>query len=435
MQHSDVILERLLGLHPRVIDLSLDRVERLLADLGHPERRLAPVIHIAGTNGKGSVAAFCRAMLEAAGRGVHVYTSPHLVRFHERIRLGRPGGASALVAEDELAETLGHCERVNDGRPITFFEITTAAALLLFARHPADHVILETGLGGRLDATNVVERPAVTVITPVSIDHQHYLGDTIEQIAAEKAGILKRGVAGIVAAQPAAALDVIRRQAARLGSPLAVCNEDWHAYEQQGRMVYQDGDGLLDLPLPRLVGRHQIGNAGTAVAALRRCPGLTVEATAIEAGIVAADWPARMQRLGPGRLAGLVPEGAELWLDGGHNPDAGIVLAQAATELEERVPRPLVLVVGMMGGKDARGFLAPFAGLARRVVTLTIPGEANAADAGVLAETARALGFAAEPTTGLAEALVRAGEGPVAPRVLVCGSLHLAGRVLAAHGG
>lgn len=432
MQHSDVILERLLGLHPKAIDLSLGRIERLLAALGHPEQHLAPVIHIAGTNGKGSVVAFARAILEAAGKRVHVYTSPHLVRFHERIRLAGEDG-SAFVGEDALADALGQCERVNDGRPITFFEITTAAAFLLFARHAADFVILETGLGGRLDATNVIDRPAVTAITPVALDHQAYLGDTIEQIAGEKAGILKPGVPCAVATQHEAALAVIRREAARRRAPLAIANEDWRAFEQQGRMVYQDADGLLDLPLPRLVGRHQIGNAGTAIAALRLIDGPTLETAAVEAGVPAADWPARMQRLGPGRLTALVPDEVELWLDGGHNPDAGVALAQAVTELEERVSRPLALVVGMMKGKDAAGFLAPFAGLARRVVTLTIPGEDNAAEAGSLAEAARSLGFAALPAVDLAEALVRASEGPAAPRILICGSLYLAGRVLAAH--
>lgn len=434
MQHSDVILERLLTLHPKEIDLSLERIERLLADLGHPEQRVPPVIHIAGTNGKGSVAACARAVLEAAGKRVHLYTSPHLVRFHERIRLACPEGGSAYVPEDELAETLAHCEEVNDGRAITFFEITTAAAYLLFAKHPADHLILEVGMGGRLDTTNVIDRPAVSVITPVALDHQQFLGETLAEIAGEKAGILKRGVACAVGPQADEALAVIEREAARRGSPLMVHNRDWQAYEQQGRMVYQDEAGLLDLALPKLPGRHQIDNAGTAIAALRQMAGLRLSPESVETGISAADWPARMQRLGPGRLWEFVPEGAELWLDGGHNPHAGAALAQAFAELEERVSRPLVMVAGMMNTKDAAGFFAPFAGLAERVVTLAIPGEKNAMPARQLAETVRGTGLAAETADSIEAALARAGDGPAEPRILICGSLYLAGRVLAAHG-
>jgi dihydrofolate synthase/folylpolyglutamate synthase len=434
MQHSDVILERLLSLHPKQIDLSLDRIERLLKALGHPERQAAPVIHIGGTNGKGSVAAYCRAILEASGMRVHVYTSPHLVRFHERIRLARPEG-SGFVAEEELAEALSHCERINDGAPITFFEITTAAAFLLFARHPADHLILEVGLGGRLDATNVIDRPAVCVITPVALDHQQFLGESIEEIAFEKAGILKRDAPCVVAAQSPAALAVIRTEAARRRSPLFICGEDWQVYEQQGRLVFQDGDGLLDLDLPRLPGRHQIDNAGTAIETVRLVSGPSLPPVTIDAGLGQADWPARLQRLDPEMMRADVSGEAELWLDGGHNPAAGIVLAQAMSELEERVSRPLVLVCGMMNTKDAAGFLGPFAGLAERVVTLTIPGEENAIPALELAKIARTAGLTAEPAASLDQALARAGQGPTAPRILVCGSLYLAGRVLAGYRG
>lgn len=433
MQHSDVILERLLSLHPKQIDLSLERIERLLEALGHPERQTAPVIHIAGTNAKGSVAADCRAILEAAGERVHAYTSPHLVRFHERIRLARQDGDSSLVAEEELAEALSFCEKVNDGAPITFFEITTAAAFMLFARHPADYLILEVGLGGRLDATNVVDEPAISVITPVAIDHQQFLGDSIEEIAFEKASILKRDVPCVVAAQSEEVLAVIRTEAARRRSPLFISGQDWHIHEEHGRMIFQDDTGLIDLDLPRLPGRHQIDNAGTAIETVRLLMGPELDPAVIDAGLGSADWPARLQRLDPEKMRGSVPGEAELWLDGGHNPAAGVALAQAMSELEERVSRPLVLVCGMINTKDAAGFLRPFAGLAERVVTLAIPGEKNAIPALELAKIARSAGLTAEPAASPDQALARAAQGPTAPRILICGSLYLAGRVLAAY--
>lgn len=431
MARSDAILERLLTLHPKVIDLDLSRVERLLAALGNPERALPPVIHVGGTNGKGSVVAYLRAMLERSGRAVHVYTSPHLVRFHERIRLGTDGG-SEPIPEPALIALLEECEQANRGQPITFFEITTVAALLAFARHPADWVLLEVGLGGRLDATNVIDHPALAVITTVDLDHQQYLGDDIEAIAAEKAGILKPGVPCVVGPQEDAARRVIEDHAARIGAPILVHGQDWHAHEEHGRLVYQDEAGLLDLPLPRLAGRFQIDNAGTAIAAARALgPGVLAE-TAIEAGIAGAEWPARLQYLTGGRLFLYAPKGAEIWLDGGHNPAAGRALAQSMAELEERTPRPLVLVVGMLNSKDPAGFLAPFRGLARKVITVTIPGEENAIPAGDLADIAEGQGFEAETAPTVTEALAQCRDvGDVAPRILVCGSLYLAGHVLA----
>ncbi|HXK53623.1 MAG TPA: folylpolyglutamate synthase/dihydrofolate synthase family protein [Hyphomicrobiales bacterium] len=432
MNDSDTILKRLLSLHPKRIDLSLGRIERLLEALGHPEKRLPPVIHVAGTNGKGSVTAYCRAVLETAGCRVHVYTSPHLVHFHERIRLAH-AQCSAPVGESELAAALDHCERVNDGAPITFFEITTAAAFHLFARHEADYLVLEVGLGGRLDATNVIERPAVSVITQIALDHPEFLGDTLALVAREKAGIMRRGVPCVVAKQDDEVLSVLRTEAARAGAPLLVSNEEWQAIEQQGRLVFQDEDGLLDLALPRLPGRHQIENAGTAIRALRSAAGGRLAPETVDAGLARVDWPARMQRLGPGRLWTYLPADAELWLDGGHNPAAGLVLAQAMSELEERVSRPLVLVTGMINSKDVAGFLAPFAGLASGVVTVTIPGEENAVPAGDLAAIARAAGLAAQEAGSLEQALAKAGQGTSSPRILICGSLYLAGRVLAAH--
>jgi dihydrofolate synthase/folylpolyglutamate synthase len=435
MASVDSIVARLTALHPKRIDLSLGRIERLLAALGHPERQLPPVIHVAGTNGKGSTVAFLRAMLEAAGKRVHVYTSPHLVRFNERIRLGA-SGEGRLVTDDEFIAALEECERVNENAPITVFEITTAAALLLFSRHPADVLILEVGLGGRLDATNVIETALATVITPVSIDHTDFLGDTLPQIAAEKAGILKRGVPAIVAAQSRDALEVIERQAARLKAPLKIAGEDWTATEERGRLVYQDDNGLIDLPAPRLYGRHQFENAGLAIAALRALPALNVPPAAFETGMVKADWPARMQRITQGKLTELAPPGSELWLDGGHNPDGGRAIAAALADLEERVPRPLVLIVGMLSTKDVDGFLRNFAGLARRLIAVPIPAQEKGMAAEELSAAARAIGLSATSRDNLAAALDAAGklELEPPPRILITGSLYLAGEALKENG-
>jgi dihydrofolate synthase/folylpolyglutamate synthase len=430
MDRSTVILERLLSLHPKEIDLSLERVDRLAAALGRPERRLPPVIHVAGTNGKGSTTAFMRAMLEAAGKRVHVYTSPHLVRFHERIRV-----AGRLVDEDELAEALLHVERVNAGAPITQFEITTAAAFHIFATHPADVTLLEVGLGGRLDATNIVAEPLAAAITPISLDHEKHLGDTLELIAAEKAGIIKPGRPVVVSAQPSAAMAVIERRAARLRAPLHAAGAEWLAHPEHGRLVYQDEGGLLDLPPPRLVGRHQYGNAGTAIATLHQA-GLGLPASAIEAGLGSVEWPARMQLLAGGRLAALLPDG-EIWLDGGHNPGAGAVIAETMADLEERVPRPLVLIAGMLNTKDPVGFFQPFAGLARHVITVPVESSQAGRDPAELAEAARAAGLPAEPAGSVPQALGLVAHGrhyEAPPRVLICGSLYLAGTVLADNG-
>jgi dihydrofolate synthase / folylpolyglutamate synthase len=429
----EAVAARLLALHPKRIDLSLDRIERLLAALDHPERRVPPVIHVAGTNGKGSTVAFARAILEAADKRVHVYTSPNLVRLNERFRLARPGGG-AFVADAELVETLTECEGKNAGAPITVFEMETAAAFLLFSRHPADVALLEVGLGGRLDATNVVEKPLASVITRVSIDHREFLGDTIEQIAAEKAGILKPNVPAVIASQAREALAIIERQAARLRTPLSIAGEDWTATEEHGRLVYQDTDGLLDLPAPKLYGRHQFENAGCAIAALR-AGGLKLPAAAFEAGMIRVEWPARMQRLSQGRLAALLPPDSELWLDGGHNADGGRAIAAALADLEERVSRPLVLIVGMLTTKDSVGFLKNFSGLARRVITVPIHQD-KAVPAAVLADIAREVSIPALARDDLKSALDAAGKLDLnpPPRVLITGSLYLAGEVLAANG-
>jgi len=431
MTPIDSIVARLTALHPKRIDLSLGRIERLLAALGHPERRLPPVIHVAGTNGKGSTVAFLRAIVEAAGLRAHAYTSPHLVRFNERFRL-----AGKLVSDEELSAALEECERANAGAPITVFEITTAAGLLLFARHPADVLVLEVGLGGRLDATNVIEAPLASVITRVSIDHTDFLGDSLAQIAGEKAGIIKRGVPVIVASQQRDALAVIERQAAKSNAPLKIAGEDWTATEERGRLVYQDDDGLLDLPAPRLYGRHQFENAGLAIATLRTIKRLRVPPPAYEAGMAKADWPARLQRLTQGELVKLAPSGSELWLDGGHNPDGGRAVAATMADLEERVSRPLVLIVGMLASKDCAGFLSNFAGLARRMIAVPVPGAEKSVSAEALADTARGIGLSATSRDNLGEALEAARKLDLEPppRILITGSLYLAGEVLRENG-
>ncbi len=433
MAKSDELLATLKSLHPKLIDLSLGRIERLLARLGHPHEKLPPVIHIAGTNGKGSVTAFLRAMLEAEGRRVHVYTSPHLVRFHERIVLAGtgPDAPSAPIGEDALVEILSRTEAINAGEDITQFEITTAAALLAFSEKPADVVLLEVGLGGRLDATNVITKPALCVITPVSMDHAEKLGPTIPAIAREKAGILKRGVRGVIAQQDPAGEAAIAEIAAKVGAPLMLWGQDYQSYEQNGRLIVQYANALLDLPLPALAGRHQIANAGTAVAAALTFGG--VEETAIARGLVNVRWPGRFERLMRGPLPDLLSPVCELWLDGGHNPAGGEALAATLADLEERSPRPLHLIVGMMGLKDVHGFLVHFRGLAKSATAVSIPGANEAPHAPeTVAGAAAGVGIPAVTARSVAaalKALQRAEPGP--KRVLICGSLYLAGQVLA----
>ncbi|MDB6452533.1 bifunctional folylpolyglutamate synthase/dihydrofolate synthase [Falsirhodobacter sp. 20TX0035] len=408
----------MMALHPKVIDLTLDRMHRLLATLDHPERRVPPVIHVAGTNGKGSTQAMIRAGLEAAGLRVHAYTSPHLARFHERIRL-----AGELISESELTALLDECSAANGTDPITFFEITTAAALLAFARTPADATLLEVGLGGRLDATNVIDRPRLTIITPVSIDHQQYLGETLAEIAGEKAGILKRGVPCVVAPQTHEGLEVIEARAARLGVPLLVHGQHWHVFTEHGRLIFQDENGLLDLPLPVLPGPHQIQNAGTALAALRH---LVHGESACEAAVTRAVWPARMQRLRQGPLVDLAPQ-AEVWLDGGHNPAGG--QAVAAT-LAAMPPRPMHLICGMLNTKDVTGYMRPLAGIATTLTAVAIPGEANTLPAEATRDAALAVGLPATVAASVAEALQAIVAKEPQARVLICGSLYLAGSIL-----
>ncbi len=428
---SSEILTRLLSLHPKRIDLVLGRIERLLARLGHPEQALPPVIHVAGTNGKGSTCAFARAMLEAQGLTVHVYSSPHLVHFHERIRI-----AGQLISEADLVAVLDECERANQDEPITFFEITTAAAFLAFSRVAADALVLEVGLGGRYDATNVVVRPAMTVITPIGIDHAEFLGESIAGIAAEKAGIIKSGVPLVVGNQDDVPRDVIARTADALSAPLYVFGQDFFAHQEHGRMVYQDQRGLLDLPLPRLSGAHQIENAATAIAALRHAGRGWGRDAAVEIGLRGVEWPARLQRLVRGPLVAAAPDGAEVWLDGGHNPHCARAIARALADFEEKSSKPLYLICGMLRTKDAAGFLAAFRGLVRHVVTVGIVGAEASMGAGELYDVARRVGLDASPADDLEDALLqvtalaRIAEGQSAPRILICGSLYLAGKVL-----
>ncbi len=429
------LIARLSALHPKRIDLDLKRMRRLLQQLDHPERRLPPVIHVAGTNGKGSTIAYLRAILEAAGLRVHVFTSPYLVRINECYRLGGIGGG-VLAGDDELRAALEHCERANAGAPITIFEIETAAAVCLFAQHPADVLLLEVGLGGRLDATNVIDAPLASVIAPVSMDHTEFLGQTLMAIAREKAGIIKRDVPVICAEQAPEAMAVIETQAGRMRAPLHAAGQQWHVNVERGRLVYQDDRGLMDLAAPKLFGRHQFDNAGLAIATLRAQNVFRIGAAAFEAGIVNAEWPARMQRLASGTLVDQAPPGCEVWLDGGHNAEGGRVVAAALGDLEERVSRPLVVIVGMMANKDANAFLANFAGLTRHIIAVQVPDRDNAMPTDRLADAARALGMRVE-TAPSVEAALHSLAGlayEVPPRILITGSLYLAGHVLSANG-
>lgn len=431
----DALIGRLSALHQKRIDLGLERMHRLLERLGHPERKLPPVIHVAGTNGKGSTVAYLRATLEAAGLRVHAYTSPYLVRINECFRLGRVGGG-VLVSDDELRAALEEVERVNAGEPATVFELKTAAAFHLFAQNPADAVLLEVGLGGRLDSTNVVDTPAACVITPVSMDHMDLLGETLASIAGEKAAIIKRGVPVVCAEQTPEVMAVIEAQARRMHAPLFAANESWYVNVEHGRLVYSDERGLMDLTAPRLFGRHQFDNAGLAIATLRAIQTFKINQAAFEAGILSAEWPARMQRLTSGELLALGPQGSEIWLDGGHNAEGGRVAAAALGDLEERVSRPLVVIAGMMANKDAQAFLANFAGLTRHIIAVPIPDTENAMPVDRLADAVRSLGMRVEIAPGI-EAALRALSRlayDLPPRILITGSLYLAGHVLALNG-
>jgi dihydrofolate synthase / folylpolyglutamate synthase len=425
---SDAVLARLMRLHPKVIDLSLARIERLCARLGNPERALPPVLHVAGTNGKGSVVAFLRAMFEAAGYRVHVYTSPHLVRFHERIRL-----AGRLIDEARLIALLEECEAANGADPITFFEVTTAAAFLAFAREPADVVLLETGLGGRLDATNLVACPRVTAITPVDLDHMSFLGNTVEKIAAEKAGILKPGAPAVIGPQLGPSLAVLEARAQAIGAPLYRYGREWRVEARGAHLHYSGRNGSIEVPLPKLEGAHQHGNAGIALACIDCVPQFGVSGAALADGLRRVEWPARLQRLKRGPLASLLPNGVELWLDGGHNPAAGVVLAEHMRDRWSDFP--VYLIYGMLATKDAEGFLRPLAGRVQGMRAVEIPGESASLTAADAAAAARRVGLTCEPAATLEAAIgatIAQLRGPA--RILICGSLYLAGRVLAENG-
>ena len=421
---SDAVLERLTRLHPKLIDLSLERIERLLAALGHPERSLPPAVHVAGTNGKGSTIAFLKAICEAAGLSAHVYVSPHLIRFNERIAVrGRP------VGEALLGDVLGACEEANGGAPITFFEITTAAAFLAFSRVPADIALIETGLGGRFDATNVLAAPALSVITPVSRDHVHFLGETVPEIAFEKAGILKPGIPAVIGPQRPEAADVIDARAAEIGTPLLRHGTEWR---MDGRS-FRDETGAMEIPPPGLTGPHQIENAGIAVAAVRALGWPALDRRAILTGIAAARWPGRLQRLAGGRLSARLGHDRELWVDGGHNRAAGEALARVAEGWSDR---PLHLVMGHLAVRPPEDFLAPLAGRIARFYGVPVPGAYACHAPETLADAARTLGLDAHASPDVSaalDALARDCPGPA--RVLVCGSLYLAGAVLAEEDG
>lgn len=435
---SEREIERLLTLHPKGFDLSLDRITRLLDVLGNPHHKLPPVIHVAGTNGKGSLTAFCRALLEAGGYATHVHTSPHLVHWHERYRIGVKGGRSRVVDDAMLSEVLGRIAAANDGQAITVFEILTAATFLLFAEQPADVAIIEVGLGGRFDATNVISDPAVSVIMPIALDHQAYLGDRVELIAVEKAGIMKSRRPVVIGQQGFdAAREVLVSTAERLGCPLSVYGQDFSAHEEFGRLIYQDEDGLQDLPLPRLPGRHQHANAAAAIRAVKAA-GFPVTEQMMEKAMTTVDWPARLQRLTEGALLQYAPQGSEIWLDGGHNPAGGEVIAEAMAAFEERQPRPLYLVIGMINTKDPVGYFRAFADIAEHVFTVQIRDNDAGYDPVALAYSAFDAGLVAEPAASTAEALQEIARRQVAgdppPRILIGGSLYFAGNVLADNG-
>ena len=438
ISQAEQVIDKLMELHPKGFDLSLERITRLLDKLGNPHTKLPPVIHVAGTNGKGSVTAFCRALLEAGGLSVHVHTSPHLVQWHERYRLGVKGGQGRLVDDALLADALERIAAANAGQAITVFEILTAATFLLFSEQPADVVVLEVGLGGRFDATNVIDAPAVSVIMPISLDHQPYLGDRVELIAAEKAGIMKRGYPVVIGHQEHdAALEVLVSTAERLSCPTSVYGQDFSAHEEFGRMIYQDEYGLSDLPLPRLPGRHQYANAAAAIRAVKAA-GFAVTEAIMETAMTTVEWPGRLQRLTEGSLMPYAPPGAEIWVDGGHNPGAGEVIAEAMAGFEDRQPRPLFMIIGMINTKDPVGYFKAFADIVEHVYTVPIRGTDAAIDPVVLAHAAYDAGLIGEPVSSVAEALAgiaaRIGADEPAPRILVGGSLYLVGNVLADNG-
>lgn len=419
LSKSDVVLNRLLSLHPKIIDLTLDRVTRLLKKLNNPEDKISQVVHIAGTNGKGSTQAFLRAAIESSGESAHVYTSPHLTRFHERIRV-----AGSLISENVLADILNECELANNGKPITYFEITTCAAFLIFSRIKADYTLLEVGLGGRLDATNILKKPKLTIITPISMDHVQFLGSTIEQIANEKAGIIKEGIPCIVGHQSKDAIDVIKKRAIELKSKLKIYGEHWQVYAKSDKLIFKDAMGFLELPLPKLIGQHQIENAGTAIAAMRE---LSIPDEACKESMKNVYWPARMQRLESGPLVKMANE-SEIWLDGGHNQAAGIAISNALEQLPKG--RTNILICGMLKTKDLKAFLNPLFNSAKFLYGIRIQGEENSNSAETIVNQAREIGFSAFKTQKVSDAILQIIKAHPNSRIIICGSLFLAGKIL-----
>ena len=419
LSKSDVVLNRLLSLHPKIIDLTLDRVTRLLKKLNNPEDKISQVVHIAGTNGKGSTQAFLRAAIESSGESAHVYTSPHLTRFHERIRV-----AGSLISENMLADILNECELANNGKPITYFEITTCAAFLIFSRIKADYTLLEVGLGGRLDATNILKKPKLTIITPISMDHVQFLGSTIEQIANEKAGIIKEGIPCIVGHQSKDAIDVIKKRAIELKSKLKIYGEHWQVYAKSDKLIFKDAMGFLELPLPKLIGQHQIENAGTAIAAMRE---LSIPDEACKESMKNVYWPARMQRLESGPLVKMANE-SEIWLDGGHNQAAGIAISNALEQLPKG--RTNILICGMLKTKDLKAFLNPLFNSAKFLYGIRIQGEENSNSAETIVNQAREIGFSAFKTQKVSDAILQIIKAHPNSRIIICGSLFLAGKIL-----
>ena len=419
LSKSDVVLDRLLSLHPKIIDLTLDRVTRLLKKLNNPEDKISQVVHIAGTNGKGSTQAFLRAAIESSGESAHVYTSPHLTRFHERIRV-----AGSLISENVLADILNECELANNGKPITYFEITTCAAFLIFSRIKADYTLLEVGLGGRLDATNILKKPKLTIITPISMDHVQFLGSTIEQIANEKAGIMKEGITCIVGHQSKDAIDVIKKRAIELKSKLKIYGEHWQVYAKSDKLIFKDAMGFLELPLPKLIGQHQIENAGTAIAAMRE---LSIPDEACKESMKNVYWPARMQRLESGPLVKMANE-SEIWLDGGHNQAAGIAISNALEQLPKC--RTNILICGMLKTKDLKAFLNPLFNSAKFLYGIRIQGEENSNSAETIVNQAREIGFSAFKTQKVSDAILQIIKAHPNSRIIICGSLFLAGKIL-----
>ena len=436
MTSSDDVLAALRKLHPSLIDLSLGRTQRALDALGRPQDRLPSVIHIAGTNGKGSTLAYLNALITASGKAAHSFISPHLISFHERIRLAGPEGG-VDISEAALVDVLQRAQTANANDPITFFEITMVAAFLAFSEHSADYLILETGLGGRFDATNVIDRPALTIITPISMDHMDFLGHSLAEIAFEKAGIMKPGVPCIISHQPEKALQVLIKRAKEINVPLMIEGKDFSSYEMQGRLVYEEEERVLSLPLPNLVGAHQVVNAGASIAAALNLPGLDPTQEQMEDAMAMVSWPGRLQRIKTELFADVVainPE-SEIWLDGGHNRAAAEVLAASMADLEEQLPRPLHLVFGLMQRKNAKEFLQVFEGLCEMVFTVPVPSTSNGWAPKELADIAAAEGLRAMACTDVTNALEACGEraknlGDEPVRILICGSLYLAGHVL-----